>query len=121
MWDFSAPFTDAVVCSYPTVYARSPLAPAATSSKSYDVQSEKRDASHLNVPLTSTHPLFVFIAPEQRHRILRGPHRHSWRSVAIVDRCFRLHLTRDSRSEEVLELAHRRAPPCIWAFLRSAK
>jgi uncharacterized protein (DUF983 family) len=74
-----APLMDAVVRSKATVYARSPLAPAAMTSFSYDVQFEKDDPSRSNTGRISAHPAPLKAAPNSvtgslcDHIPIRGP------------------------------------------------
>jgi hypothetical protein len=69
------PLMDAVVCSSPTVQARSPLAPAATSSKSSAVNC---DANCLKNRRTSSTPLLPIAAPN------RSPGRGWTRSPGVA-------------------------------------
>src|ERR1700719_4423758 len=81
---------DAVVCSIPTTYARSPLAPAARTSYSADMQFEKVDASQSNVGRISSHPVFVVTAPNNvtgsscDHIAARGLASPLWSAVSAV-------------------------------------
>jgi hypothetical protein len=48
----------------------------------------------------------VLYRSEHPHWFVRGPHRHAWFGVAVVNRAFRLELTGEGCREEIVELAH---------------
>src|SRR5262249_22200316 len=100
--------SDAVVCSKATRYARSPLAPAATTSISKEAQSENRDASQSNVASICGHPMVVTAAPNSvtgsvvDHGALRGPASPLWSAVSAAVRRGSI----DARTSSVSATAH---------------